>query len=250
MYRVSDAGGAVIYIGKAKNLRRRLSQYRNHRRCRKHARMRGILKDGVSITWDLFPTELDAALEEIRLIQSFRPKWNIVSAHSHRYPYLALSAGNKSVIFGFSSKPESLEGLTLFGAYRSPFIVAEAFFALMRLIAFVGHREKNQKEKRRGVYLFGFRQLPPGWDEQWKAFFAGRSVEALESLSLRLLENAGARAKAADVQEDIDSLKRFWKHEALRLAEVIEELGIDAYPVAQADRDLIFLRYRLRQKEA
>ena len=45
IYRVFDAAGELIYVGKAKNLRRRLSQYRNAKRRKKHLKMREVVKE-------------------------------------------------------------------------------------------------------------------------------------------------------------------------------------------------------------
>src|ERR1700757_5451654 len=78
VYLVYDQQDELIYVGKAKNLKRRLSQYRNALRRKKHRRMRGIVKEAARIEIQCAETHLDACLNEATLIQRHRPRWNIV----------------------------------------------------------------------------------------------------------------------------------------------------------------------------
>ena len=84
VYRVYGSDGLLIYIGKAKNLRRRLGQYRNAKRRKKHFKMRQIVADAARIEFDLCPTDLEACLLEARLIQEHRPRWNTAGAFFFR----------------------------------------------------------------------------------------------------------------------------------------------------------------------
>ena len=49
IYKIYDSSGLLIYIGKAKNLKRRLSQYRNAKRCKKHLKMRTLAGEATRI---------------------------------------------------------------------------------------------------------------------------------------------------------------------------------------------------------
>src|SRR5882672_2152253 len=82
IYLVYDRQDELIYVGKAKNLKRRLWQYRNTLRRKKHRRMRGIVKEAARIEIQCAETHLDACLTEAMLIQKHRPRWNIVGAYS------------------------------------------------------------------------------------------------------------------------------------------------------------------------
>ncbi len=82
VYLVSDAAGVVIYVGKAVNLRRRLSQYRNATRRKKHRKMREIVKGAASIAFEACATELGAELREAALIRGLAPRWNVAGAFS------------------------------------------------------------------------------------------------------------------------------------------------------------------------
>src|SRR5262250_1475615 len=78
VYLVYDQQNELIYVGKAKNLKRRLSQYRNALPRKKNRRMRGIVKEAARIETRSAETHFDACLAEAMLIQRYRPRWNIV----------------------------------------------------------------------------------------------------------------------------------------------------------------------------
>jgi excinuclease ABC subunit C len=90
VYLVYDQQDELIYVGKAINLKRRLSQYRNLMRRKKHRRMRGIVKEAGRIEIRCAETHLDACLTETMLIQQHRPRWNIVGAYSFLYPLIGI----------------------------------------------------------------------------------------------------------------------------------------------------------------
>ena len=66
----------------------------------------------------------------------------------------------------------------------------------------------------------------------------------MEELILNLVENTGARRRPSKVQEHLDELKRFWRHEVLTLAKVRKATGYTEWPVPQYQRDLVFLSYK------
>ena len=246
VYRVLDATGRVVYVGKAVNLRRRLSQYRNASRRKKHKKMREIVKSAASIAFEPCATELEAELCETALIRDLRPRWNVVGAFSFLYPLVGLGrTPDAHTVLALSSRPEERPDLTWHGAYRSREITGEAFFALVRLLAFVGHREKITRRVRgERTYVFSIRRLPRGWDEAWAAFLRGESRAALSTLVLALTEKPSARRDAKAVQDDVDALDRFYRHEALRLRDACARASELRWPVPQPERDTLFIRAR------
>src|SRR6185436_3656393 len=133
----------LIYVGKAKNLKRRLLQYRSTLQRKKYRRMRGIVKEAGRIEIQCAETHLDACLTETRLIQKHRPRWNIVGAYSFLYPLIGIRCANGDIEFCLTTTPEDVckqfPGFEFHGAFRSRRITGDAFFALMRLLRFVGH---------------------------------------------------------------------------------------------------------------
>jgi excinuclease ABC subunit C len=251
VYLVYDQDAELIYVGKAVNLKRRLSQYRSTIRRKKYRRMRGIVKEAFRIEIQCAETHLDACLTETMLIQKHRPRWNIVGAYSFLYPLIGIRSADGNIEFCMTTTPEAVlaecPGFEFHGAFRSRRITGDAFFALMRLLKFVGHVNPSNYRKRipKYSYVVSFRRLAPKWAGAWAAFFKGESAQAMEELVLTLVESAGARRSSSKVQEHLDELKRFWRREALTLAKARKATGCGDWPVPQEQRDLVFLSYRL-----
>jgi excinuclease ABC subunit C len=153
--------------------------------------------------------------------------------------------------FCYTTHPDEFAEFELHGAYRSRWITGSAFWALMELLAYVGHRmPKNRKRPvPKYSHIVRFRQLPEGWMEKWRAFLRGDSREAMELLVLSLVENAGARRKGRDVQKALNRLRHFWSHEACSLRKVRETLAYTGYPVPQRERDFLYLKRRFERAE-
>jgi hypothetical protein len=90
----------------------------------------------------------------------------------------------------------------------------------------------------------GFRRLPKEAMARWSHLLEGSSREALESLAVRLLEHAAARAKRTEIQGDFRAIARFFEEEACELARARAAAGYATYPVPQAERDPLFIRFR------
>ena len=248
IYRLYDGAGRLLYVGKARDLRRRLAQYRTARRTKKDRKRRALVRSAARIEWQICASELEASLAEIGLIQSLRPRRNVAGAFPFLYPFIGIQADGSDTRLCLTTFPEAFAAFELYGAFRSREVTGEAFFALMRLLRFVGHPVARRSRHRVGVprhsHVYTFRRLPRDWPERWTALLRGSSREALEQLSLRLLEYDGACARSAAIHADLRAVERFFDDEASPLARAITATEYVGYPVPQRDRDALFLRYR------
>ena len=246
VYFIHDPAGTLIYIGKAKNLRRRLGQYRNARRRKKHAKMRAIVAEADRIEYQTCDSDLAALLLETRLIQEHRPKWNVAGAFHFLYPLIGLRFAEGVFHLCYTTEPELFPEFRFHGSYRSRLLTRAAFFGMVELFAYVGHlvKRRGRAPVKKYSYTYAFRQLPENWEFAWSAFLRGESRAAAEDLVLSLVENAGARNAAGEIQEHLNALKRFWRHESLPLQRARTSTGFAEFPVPQRERDLIFLRYK------
>jgi excinuclease ABC subunit C len=252
VYRIFNAKNELIYVGKAKNLRRRLGQYRNAKRRKKHHKMRKIVGEAASISYELYPTDLEACLAEIKVIQEARPKFNQAGAFSFMYPLIGLAHDARTLTLLYTTEPEKVDPalmatLSMHGAYRSRHLSGNAFFALVELLAYVGHQNKPQKIGKYS-YLYSFRQIDDCWPKDLESFFRGDSADLLENLILSLVERSSTRRKAGEIQDLFNDLKRFLRFEAKVLARMRKALGT-AYPITQKQRDLMLLEYQHRRVE-
>ncbi len=250
VYIWKDEAGLIVYIGKAKNLKKRLSQYRLATRRKQHRKMRLVVKKASAIELHLCDSEQAALLLENKLIQQHRPALNIAGAYSFMYPYIGFKRDvlqPQSVIIACSSSPEQLldQGFMLFGAFRSRQIVTEAFEALVKLLSYLGHKTPSETKKIGPVpytRMVAFRQLDATWIESLILLADGRSMAFIGELALTLLEKPKARQMASEVEEYLKKLQMFFYAEARKLRSALDSLGLDGSYVPQTDRDSLFLQ--------
>ena len=248
VYQMLDETGVVIYVGKAKRLRRRLQQYRNARRCKKHHKMRTILSHAHSIRFNLCDSEHAALLLENQLIQNIRPKFNIAGAFAFLYPSIGIRRDGLNFILVYTTTPSTFESFEHFGAFRSRDATRNAFYALLDILSYLGHRETTKKlstyPRVKFSHLAAYRQINEHWEHQLAAFLKGESTGFLENAFLALLEKPMARKKSAEIQEFFNALKRFFKFEARPLRKALLANGLRSHSIPQQERDQIFLTLR------
>ena len=89
-YLFRDGDGRVVYVGKARSLRKRLASYWGKPL---HARTQAMMEAALSVEWVLASGEVDALMLEYNLIQRYLPRFNIRYRDDKSYPYLALTVG-------------------------------------------------------------------------------------------------------------------------------------------------------------
>ncbi len=92
VYKWRDGEGRVIYVGKAKSLRQRLTNYFQPLD-ELHPRTRTMVLTARSLEWTVVGTELEALTLEYTWIKEFDPRFNVVFRDDKTYPYLAVSSG-------------------------------------------------------------------------------------------------------------------------------------------------------------
>jgi excinuclease ABC subunit C len=128
-YLFRDADGRVIYVGKARSLRKRLSNYWGRDL---HPRTAAMAAAAASVEWILASTEVDALLLEYNLIQEHRPRFNVRYRDDKSYPYLALTVGERwpraQVLRGAKRK-----NVRYFGPFGHAYAIRETLDALTRV---------------------------------------------------------------------------------------------------------------------
>lgn len=248
VYFFYDNEGQVIYVGKAINLRRRLRQYQQLKAIRKNRKSLKIVRSVARLTWQVCASHLDALLTEVRFIQKLEPQFNVVAKLSKRYPFIALQIDGTRAILAVRHVVLPDDTAQYFGSFRSRLVTIEGFFALSRLLTYIGHREPGKQmaklPRMKGDYLFGFRCLPQAVLQELSGFLRGESENLLQTLFFSLLEHKAARHQAHVVEEDLLSLKMFYEMEASFVAKAIAATAYHSYPVPQEDRDPLGICYR------
>ncbi|MBQ5451671.1 MAG: excinuclease ABC subunit C [Bacteroidales bacterium] len=115
VYNFLDENGTVIYVGKAKNLRNRVSSYfREKNQVGKTAVLVRHIRDVLHIC---VSTETDALLLENKLIKKFQPRYNILLKDDKTYPWICIS--NEDYPRVFFTRKKNADGSLYFGPYPS-----------------------------------------------------------------------------------------------------------------------------------
>ena len=250
VYRAYDENGDLVYVGKATNLRRRLAQYRNAGRRKRQAKMRAIVRAARRIEVTPCSSHLAACLLEARLIQEHRPRFNAAGAYHFLYPFIGLRDRDGDLCLCYTTQPDRFSEYALHGAYRSRAATREAYWVLVDLLRHLVRPERRRSEPvPRYSFVRVFRRLAGEWTAPLAAFFRGEDVGALGQLAVALLAKPAARCHAAEVEANLAVLRRFWDDEVGPLARACTVTRYSAWPVAQADRDPLFLRARYGAEE-
>jgi excinuclease ABC subunit C len=130
VYRMLDAKNQVIYVGKARDLRRRVGSYFSGRA--QDAKTIALIRAVAGIEVTVTRTETDALMLEYNLIKQHKPRYNVVLRDDKSYPYIHLSTEQEFPRLSFYRGARTKKG-RLFGPYPSAAAVREALNQLHKL---------------------------------------------------------------------------------------------------------------------
>lgn len=248
VYRFRDRDGRVIYVGKAKSLRPRLSSYFQDL-VALHPRTATMVTTAASVEWTVVSTEVEALQLEYSWIKEFDPRFNVKYRDDKSYPYLAVTLGEEfpraQVLRGAKRK-----GTRYFGPYAHAWAIRETLDLMLRV--FPMRTCSSGVFKRAGQVgrpcLLGYidkcsapcvgRVTPEehrAIAEDFCDFMAGNTSKFVRRLERRM-KDASANLEfeeAARLRDDIGALNR-----ALEKSAVVLGDGTDADVFALADDDL------------
>ena len=129
VYRFFNKTDKVIYVGKAKNLKNRLSNYFQANLATKTNRM---VHEAVRVDWTIVSTELEALALEFSWIKQYQPKYNVQFKDDKSYPYLALSLNDDYPMI-FITRKDKRPGLKYFGPYTNAWALRNTFEVLLKV---------------------------------------------------------------------------------------------------------------------
>lgn len=115
VYQYYDKDDKILYVGKAKNLRKRVTSYFN--KVHDTAKTNVLVKKIVSIKHIVVPTETDALLLENNLIKKLQPRYNVLLKDDKTYPWICIK--NESFARIFPTRNMVKDGSEYFGPYTS-----------------------------------------------------------------------------------------------------------------------------------
>ncbi len=211
VYRFYNNKDKVIYVGKAKNLKNRLSNYFQANLATKTNRM---VHEAVRVDWTIVSTELEALALEFSWIKQYQPKYNVQFKDDKTYPYLALSLNDDYPMI-FITRKDKRPGLKYFGPYTNAWALRNTFDVLLKVFPVRSCSSSNfsraQRSKRQCLLGDIGKCAAPcvGWisQEEHKKL-AGRLNEFMESGMENILPKLHEEMDTAAANEEFERAAR------------------------------------------
>ncbi|MDT0330338.1 excinuclease ABC subunit UvrC [Nocardiopsis lambiniae] len=248
VYRFRDGDRRVIYVGKAKNLRSRLSSYfRDFAGL--HPRTQQMVSTAADVDWTIVGTEVEALQLEYSWIKEYDPRFNVKYRDDKSYPYLAVTLNEEfprvQVMRGAKRK-----GVRYFGPYSHAWAIRETVDLLLRVFpvrtctagvfrsarnsgrpCLLGYIGKCSAPCTGEISPEGHRSLA----DDFCAFLAGDTGRFIRRLEARMKEAAAEMEyeRAARLRDDIEALRAALEKQAVVLPD-----STDCDVIALADDPL------------
>ncbi|MBM3688256.1 MAG: excinuclease ABC subunit UvrC [Actinobacteria bacterium] len=131
VYRFRDSEGRVVYVGKAKSLRSRLTSYFADPHTL-HSRTRSMIDAAASVDWIVVGSEVEALQLEYSWIKEFDPRYNVRYRDDKSYPYLAVTLGERFPR-ALVTRGAKRTGTRYFGPYAHAWAIRATLDLLLRV---------------------------------------------------------------------------------------------------------------------
>ncbi|MCC3654758.1 excinuclease ABC subunit UvrC [Streptomyces sp. S07_1.15] len=248
VYKFRDEHRRVIYVGKAKSLRQRLSSYFQDL-AGLHPRTRTMVTTAASVEWTVVSTEVEALQLEYSWIKEFDPRFNVKYRDDKSYPSLAVTMNEEFPRVQVMRGPKR-KGVRYFGPYAHAWAIRETVDLMLRVFpvrtcsagvfkrsaqigrpCLLGYIGKCSAPCVGRVSAEEHRELA----EDFCAFMAGRTGAYLQRLERWMREAAEEMEyeRAARLRDDIEALRRAMEKNAVVLTD-----ATDADLIAVAEDEL------------
>lgn len=148
VYRFYNGDDKVIYVGKAKNLKNRLSNYFQANLATKTDRM---VHEAVRVDWTIVATEIEALQLEFSWIKQYNPYYNVQFKDDKSYPYLAVTSNDEFPRI-FITRKSKRPGITYFGPFTHTWALRNTFEVILKVFPIrscsTGNFERARRTKR------------------------------------------------------------------------------------------------------
>ena len=131
VYKFKDPEGRVVYVGKAKNLRARLTSYFQDF-TKLHMRTQNMVTTANQVEWTIVGTEIEALTLEYTWIKKYDPRFNVKYKDDKSYPYLAVTL-SEEIPRAIVTRGDQKKGNRYFGPYAKAWAIRETLDLLLRV---------------------------------------------------------------------------------------------------------------------
>jgi excinuclease ABC subunit C len=235
VYRMLDVKGTVLYVGKARNLKKRVSSYA--RPAGQPGRIHRVIQATASMEFVSTRTETEALLLEANLIKRLRPRYNVLLRDDKSFPYILITGDHPAPQLAKHRGARSRKG-SYFGPFASAGAVARTINALERAFLLRSCSDSVFESRTRPCLLFQIKRCSaPCTGEIALDAYAGLVKEANDFLSGKSQAVRGAiqtDMEAASAKLDFEAAARY-RDRLASLSNVQTHQGINPQTVDEAD---------------
>lgn len=240
VYRMLNGGGDVLYVGKAKNLKKRVASYTNLKR--QPTRLRRMISETAAMEFISTHTEAEALLLEANLIKRYKPRYNILLRDDKSFPKILLTSGHPFAQVLKHRGQENRDG-DYFGPFASVWAVNETLTILQRAFFLRTCSDSVFANRTRPCLLYQIKRCSApcvdridaaGYGElvaQARAFLTGQSQQIQQRLARRMQQASDEQdyEAAASFRDRIRALTRVQAHQDINISGINEADVIAAH---------------------
>jgi len=220
VYRMLDARHKVIYVGKARDLKKRVSSYFHRTQTSAKTAAMIQLVDRLEVT--VTNTEAEALLLEYNLIKQHKPKFNVLLRDDKSYPYIYVSTDHPYPRLRFHRGPRAGKG-RYFGPYPSTSAVRQTLNDLQKLFLIRNCRDTFFRNRTRPCLQHQIRRCTAPCvgliSEQDYARDLGAAIQFLEGRNQSVIDTFVERMEAASAAQEYELAARF-RDQVAKLKEI------------------------------